>query len=243
MEEGSSRSEEQQGNLVKARGRQDSVNSSQEKLAVIRKKIIGLRGEGLVKKDESEDSPRTHKSVPMGHANYEEIGTQEYGPVCEGNNIKQGWKRSTQDDEFIKEVETTVGHSKGFTQPYLAKKRGTDKVIVKRLVIGKVSAKKKYTLGGRSNRFLAHILHHHHLHEGHSSKHGGDTHRVREGKAHIQGKSRTGKIFSKKARTGEVLAKKNSVAGRVSVGKATPVVKKVYTEPVCRQGPRQESGS
>ena len=66
---------------------------------------------------------------------------------------------------------------------------------------------------------------------------------VREGKAHVQGKSRTGKIFAKKASTGEVLAKKNSVAGRVPVGKATPVVKKVYAEPVCRQGPRQESGS
>ena len=71
---------------------------------MIRKKINRLRVEGLVKKDESEDSVTTHKSVPMGHANYEEVGTQEYGPVCEDNDIEQRRKRSTQDDKFIKEV-------------------------------------------------------------------------------------------------------------------------------------------
>ena len=46
------------GQAGRGQGRQDSVNSSQERVAVIRKKINRLRVEGLVKKDESEDSLR-----------------------------------------------------------------------------------------------------------------------------------------------------------------------------------------
>ena len=77
---------------------------------------------------------------------------------------------------------------------------------------------------------------------------------VRAGKACVQGKSRAGKIFAKKALAGkaltkkrlvagEVLAKKKFIAGLVPVSKAVPIVKKVSAGPGCRQGPRQEGGS
>ena len=78
------------------------------------------------------------KSVPECHTSYEEVCTQEYDTVCEDNDVKQKWKRSAQDDKFIKEVKATVGHSKGFMHPYLAKKLGADKVLAKRIVRGKV---------------------------------------------------------------------------------------------------------
>ena len=71
LKEGSCRPEEKQVKPVGARARQDAPGSPLKKPSVIRKKIVGSHDAGLVHKDESDNNPRTHKSVPKGHANYE----------------------------------------------------------------------------------------------------------------------------------------------------------------------------
>ena len=80
-----------------------------------RKKISGARGAGLVQKDKPDNSPRTCKSVSRDHASYEEVYTQEYDTACKDNDVKQKWKGSAQEDEFVKELKATVGHSKRVT--------------------------------------------------------------------------------------------------------------------------------
>ena len=44
----------------------------------------------------------------MWHTSYEEVCTQEYDTVCEDNGVKQKWKRSAHDDEFVKNLEAMV---------------------------------------------------------------------------------------------------------------------------------------
>ena len=68
LEEGRCRPEEKQVKPVGARARKDGSGSPLKKPSVIRKEIIGSQEAGLVQKDEPENSPRTHKSVPKGRA-------------------------------------------------------------------------------------------------------------------------------------------------------------------------------
>ena len=126
--EGSCRPEEKQVKPVGTGARQDVSGSPLKKPSVIRKKIIGSQDAGLVQKDEPENSPRTHKSVPKGGANYEKFRTQEYDTICKENNVKQKGKSPTQDDGFVEKVEETVGPPKSLTQQ-LIKERGAGKAI------------------------------------------------------------------------------------------------------------------
>ena len=66
LEEGSSCPEEKQVKPVETRARQDGPRSIPTKPSMIRKEISSLQEAGLAQKDESENSPRTHKSVPKG---------------------------------------------------------------------------------------------------------------------------------------------------------------------------------
>ena len=46
--------------------------------------------------------------MPECHTSYEEVCTQEYDTVCEDNDVKQKWKRSVHDDDFVENFEATV---------------------------------------------------------------------------------------------------------------------------------------
>ena len=194
LEEGSCCPEEKQAKPVETRARQDGPRSIPTKPSMIRKEISSSQEAGLVHKDESENSPRTNKSVPKGRAKYENFITQESETSCEENNVKQKGKSPTQEDGFAEKAEETGGPPKSFTQQ-LPEELGGRKVSEKRIVKGKVIGKNNSNSDGNVAKFLAHRLRQQH-HRSHSA-----------GKDYIQEKSCIEKRGAKKDFDGKILTK------------------------------------